>query len=95
MSTSTFTVIGMTCGHCVSTVTKEVSQVAGVDGVSVDLATGRLTVTSPADVDDSAVRAAVEKAGYQATEPPSDVATSRLPLVTTNGQGSGCGCGCS
>ena len=65
MSTATYTVVGMTCGHCVNSVTEEVSQVPGVTDVNVDLASGGLTVTSDADVDDSAVRAAVEEAGYQ------------------------------
>jgi len=64
MSTSTFTVVGMTCGHCVSSVTEEVSQVPGVTDVDVDLATGGLTVTSESEVDDAAIRAAVEEAGY-------------------------------
>ena len=64
MSTSSFTVIGMTCGHCVSSVTEEVSQVPGVTDVDVDLATGGLTVTSDTPVDDAAVQAAVEEAGY-------------------------------
>ncbi|WP_116450286.1 heavy-metal-associated domain-containing protein [Blastococcus litoris] len=65
MSTATYTVVGMTCGHCVSAVTEEVSQVAGVTGVDVDLASGGLTVTSDPPVEDSAVRAAVEEAGYE------------------------------
>ena len=65
MSTATYTVVGMTCGHCVNSVTEEVSQVHGVTDVNVDLASGGLTVTSEAGVDDSAVRAAVEEAGYQ------------------------------
>ena len=65
MSTATFTVAGMTCGHCVNAVTEEVSQVAGVTAVDVDLASGGLTVTSEAPVDGSAVRAAVEEAGYE------------------------------
>ena len=65
MSTATYTVVGMTCGHCVNSVTEEVTQVPGVTDVNVDLATGGLTVTSEADVDDAAVRAAVEEAGYQ------------------------------
>ena len=65
MSTATFTVTGMTCGHCVASVTEEVSQVAGVTDVQVDLASGAVTVTSDAPVDDAAVRAAVEEAGYQ------------------------------
>ena len=63
--TSTFTVKGMTCGHCVRSVTEEVSEVAGVRGVEVDLASGRVTVSSEQPVDDAAVRAAVAQAGYQ------------------------------
>ncbi len=63
MTTATYTVTGMTCGHCVSAVTEEVTQVPGVTAVDVDLASGRLTVTSDAPVDD-AVRAAVDEAGY-------------------------------
>jgi copper chaperone len=65
MSTASYTVVGMTCGHCVSAVTEEVSQVPGVTGVDVDLASGGLTVTSGAPVDADAVRAAVEEAGYE------------------------------
>jgi copper chaperone CopZ len=63
-STASYTVVGMTCGHCVSAVTEEVSQVPGVTGVDVDLASGALTVTGETAVDDGAVRAAVEEAGY-------------------------------
>ena len=65
MSTSTFTVSGMTCGHCVRSVTEEVSDIPGVLDVQVDLATGRLTVKSSEPLAESAVRAAVEEAGYQ------------------------------
>ncbi len=65
MSTASYTVVGMTCGHCVNAVTEEVSAVPGVTGVDVDLASGGLTVTSAAPVDDTAVRAAVEEAGYE------------------------------
>ena len=65
MSTATYTVTGMTCGHCVSAVTEEVSLVSGVTAVDVDLDSGGLTVTSEAPVDESAVRAAVEEAGYE------------------------------
>jgi copper chaperone CopZ len=64
MSTTSYTVVGMTCGHCVSAVTEEVSQVPGVTAVDVDLASGGLTVTSDTSVEESAVRAAVEEAGY-------------------------------
>jgi copper ion binding protein len=63
--TRTFTVTGMTCGHCVASVTEEVEEVAGVESVDVVLETGALTVTSSQPVDDAAVRAAVEEAGYQ------------------------------
>jgi copper chaperone len=64
MSTASYTVVGMTCGHCVNAVTEEVSDLPGVTAVDVDLASGGLTVTSDAPVDDSAVAAAVEEAGY-------------------------------
>ncbi|WP_324273412.1 heavy-metal-associated domain-containing protein [Blastococcus brunescens] len=67
MSTSTYSVVGMTCGHCVSAVTEEVSQVPGVTAVDVDLASGGLTITGDAPVDEDAVRAAVEEAGYEMT----------------------------
>ncbi|GGQ30728.1 heavy-metal-associated domain-containing protein [Streptosporangium pseudovulgare] len=65
MTTATYTVNGMTCGHCVSSVTEEVGQVPGVTGVDVDLATGAMTVTSDAPVDTAAITAAVEEAGYE------------------------------
>jgi copper ion binding protein len=65
MTTQTFTVTGMTCGHCVASVTEEVSEIAGVDNVDVTLETGQVTVTSAEPVDTAAVRAAVEEAGYQ------------------------------
>jgi copper chaperone CopZ len=65
VSTSSFTVVGMTCGHCVTAVTEEVAGLPGVTAVDVDLATGGLTVTGEAPVEESAVRAAVEEAGYE------------------------------
>lgn len=65
MSTSTYTVVGMTCGHCVSAVTEEVSELPGVTAVQVDLVTGGLAITSDPVVDEAAVRAAVEEAGYE------------------------------
>jgi copper chaperone len=64
MSTATYTVTGMTCGHCVNAVTEEVGRVPGVTDVAVDLATGALAVTSETPVDDAAVAAAVDEAGY-------------------------------
>jgi len=64
MSTATYTVTGMTCAHCVNAVSEEVGAVPGVTAVEVDLASGALTVTSDAPVDDAAVAAAVDEAGY-------------------------------
>ena len=60
---TTYTVTGMTCGHCVASVTEEVSAVAGAGEVTVDLETGALTVTG--DAAPEAIKAAVEEAGYQ------------------------------
>jgi copper ion binding protein len=62
---STYTVTGMTCGHCVASVTEEVQEIPGVERVDVVLDTGAVTVTSAEPVDDAAVKAAVEEAGYQ------------------------------
>ncbi len=63
--TRQYTVTGMTCGHCVASVTEEVQEVPGVEDVAVVLETGSLTVTSNQPVDEGAIRAAVEEAGYQ------------------------------
>lgn len=63
--TTTFLISGMTCGHCEQAVTEEVSQLDGVASVSASSATGRATVTSAAPLDDAAVRAAVDEAGYE------------------------------
>jgi copper chaperone len=62
--TETYTVTGMTCGHCVSSVTEEVAAIPGVTGVEVDLPTGAVTVVSEAPVDREKVAAAVTEAGY-------------------------------
>ncbi len=71
MSTTTYTVTGMTCQHCAASVTEEVSEITGVTGVSVDVASGRVTVDSDAPVSDDAVRAAVAEAGYAVVDQPS------------------------
>jgi copper chaperone len=63
--TARYTVVGMTCDHCVHAVTGEVSAVPGIDSVAVDLASGALTVDGPAADDRAAVAAAVDEAGYQ------------------------------
>lgn len=59
------TVTGMTCGHCVSSVTEEVQEIPGVQQVEVVLETGSLNVTSAEPLDDATVRSAVQEAGYQ------------------------------
>ena len=66
MTTTAYQVTGMTCGHCETSVRGEVSQVPGVTGVEVSVATGRLVVTAEQPVDDAAVIAAVDEAGYAA-----------------------------
>ncbi|WP_435148895.1 heavy-metal-associated domain-containing protein [Micromonospora aurantiaca (nom. illeg.)] len=60
----TYQVNGMTCGHCVNSVSTELSALPGVTDVQVDLAGGRVTVTSQNPLDVDAVRAAVDEAGY-------------------------------
>jgi copper ion binding protein len=65
MTTTTYRVDGMTCGHCVSAVTAEVSKLDGVSKVDVALETGEVTVTSDAPLDVDAVRDAVDEAGYE------------------------------
>ena len=67
MSELTFTVPGMTCGHCVSSVTEELSALDGVGAVNVDLnagGTSRIMVVSSAPVPVADIRAAVTAAGY-------------------------------
>ena len=61
-----YTISGMTCRHCVLSVEEEVSEVAGVRDVDVDLASGRLRVSGEGFADE-AVRAAVAEAGYEVT----------------------------
>lgn len=65
MTTSTYTVTGMTCQHCVASVTEELSELPGVESVDVTLDTGQVTVISAEPLDAAAVRSAVEEAGYQ------------------------------
>jgi copper chaperone CopZ len=61
----TYTVSGMHCGHCERAVKEEVGAVAGVDSVDVDVETKLVTVRGEA-LDDGALRAAIEEAGYEA-----------------------------
>ena len=64
-TTSTWTVTGMTCGHCAASVTEEITEIDGVEGVEVDVPTGQVTVTSAAPLDAAAVKAAVDEGGFQ------------------------------
>ncbi|WP_407343568.1 heavy-metal-associated domain-containing protein [Pengzhenrongella phosphoraccumulans] len=68
MSTTTYTVSGMTCGHCVAAVTEEVTKLDGVSGVEITLVKdgqSQVTVTSSAPLTEDSVRAAVDEAGYE------------------------------
>ena len=65
MNTASYRVQGMTCDHCVRAVTGEVSKLAGVDKVEVDLASGTVTVHGDTPLDEGAVRAAIDEAGYE------------------------------
>ena len=60
-----YIVYGMTCDHCVLSVTEEVSEISGVEAVKVDLATGELEV-SGGGFTDADIEAAVRSAGYEA-----------------------------
>ncbi|MBO0871976.1 MAG: heavy-metal-associated domain-containing protein [Pseudonocardia sp.] len=65
MITTSYAVTGMTCAHCVASVTEEISEIHGVTDVAVDLPVGAVTVTSDEPLDEAAVRAAVQAAGYR------------------------------
>ncbi|WP_040869813.1 heavy-metal-associated domain-containing protein [Nocardia exalbida] len=65
MPTTTYTVTGMTCGHCVSSVKTEIGKIDGVTGVEVDLASGAVRVDSTAQIADADIVAAVDEAGYE------------------------------
>lgn len=65
-SSNTYAVQGMTCSSCAGKVTSAVGEVPGIDGTVVNLTTGTLTVSGDA-IDDTAVRSAIQKAGYQTT----------------------------
>ncbi|GAA1345903.1 heavy-metal-associated domain-containing protein [Kocuria palustris] len=66
MATTEFNVTGMTCGHCEMSVREEVEEIPGASVSQVSHKTGRLVVESDQPVDDAAVKAAVEEAGYSA-----------------------------
>lgn len=64
-TTTTITVTGMTCDHCVRAVRDEVSAIQGVTNVEVDLASGQVTIEAATELDPAAVAAAVDEAGYE------------------------------
>lgn len=64
-TTQTYDVVGMTCDHCVRSVTEEVSALEGVSAVDVDLASGKVHVTTREPITSEQVREAVAEAGYQ------------------------------
>ncbi|MCE3554029.1 cation transporter [Pseudonocardia sp. RS11V-5] len=61
---TTVTVVGMTCGHCTTSVQEEVGEVAGVRSVDVDLASGAVTITADREIGREEIEAAVVEAGY-------------------------------
>ncbi len=65
MRTITVTVTGMNCGHCATAVREEIGEISGVNTVDVDLATGAVTIDSDTVVEPTAIKSAVEDAGYQ------------------------------
>jgi copper chaperone len=64
-TTTTIDVTGMTCDHCTRSVQAELSKVEGVTAVDVDLATGKVEITSTTPIDDASIAAAVDEAGYE------------------------------
>ncbi|GAA2832281.1 copper chaperone CopZ [Leucobacter komagatae] len=66
MATTEYQVTGMTCSHCEMSIREEVEQIDGVTGIDVSAASGKLEVTTDGALDDAAVLAAVEEAGYSA-----------------------------
>ncbi|GAA1442536.1 heavy-metal-associated domain-containing protein [Leifsonia poae] len=68
METS-YDIQGMTCAHCARSVSEELSAIDGVTSVAVDVAAGTATVASASILDENAVRAAIEEAGYVLARP--------------------------
>lgn len=66
MTANEYQVTGMTCGHCELSIREEVGELAGIQEIQVSAQTGRLVVSSTGEIDDAAVLAAVEEAGYSA-----------------------------
>ena len=64
LGTTTFTVSGMTCDHCERAITEEIGRVPGVESITVDLASGSVSVTASRSIDRADIAAAVDNAGY-------------------------------
>lgn len=64
-TTTTRSVVGMTCDHCVRAVSTEVGGIEGVTAVDVELASGLVTITSEGPLDEAAFAEAVDEAGYE------------------------------
>jgi copper ion binding protein len=64
-TTRTYRVQGMTCGHCVGAVTREVEALEPVTEVDVELESGDVTVTSSRPLTDAEIAAAIDEAGYE------------------------------
>ncbi|MFE1035682.1 heavy-metal-associated domain-containing protein [Streptomyces sp. NPDC058807] len=64
---TTYSVAGMTCGHCKATLTRVIGELDGVTGVDVQLDSGRVTVTATAEPDDTVIAEVVDEAGYELT----------------------------
>lgn len=65
MTERTYRVAGMTCGHCEAAITRELQRVSGVQAVEIDLES-KLVAVRGRDLDDRALRAAIDEAGYEA-----------------------------
>lgn len=63
--TSTYTVQGMTCGHCVNSVSEELKKIDGVSNVDIDLASGKVEISSENKIEQSLIEDAVSEAGYE------------------------------
>ncbi len=65
MKTTQIKVSGMTCGHCVNSVTEELQTISGVTQVNVDLESGNVTIESGTELDADQIEAAIKEAGYE------------------------------
>ncbi|MFF1702159.1 heavy-metal-associated domain-containing protein [Streptomyces sp. NPDC058252] len=63
--TAVYKVSGMSCGHCEGSVSSEIAEIAGVSSVKAVASTGEVTVVSEAPLDEAAIRAAVDEAGFE------------------------------